>query len=115
MLVEEFSSGYYSTEVYVEPGEGAPSINDSDYRDLLYEVFPPGEHEGMILFQLDEHFFPIEPSRGVATNVLELPEEVMEVTRVNRPPQARMVLVPKPWFAESMCQQFTQGRSYQRE
>lgn len=100
MLVEEFSSGYYLTQAYVEPGSPRPQINDESYRDLQHELFPPGKHEDAILFQLDNKIFNIEPSRKVPSGVFEVPETELEGTRIRNPPSQREIMVPKPWMIE---------------
>lgn len=98
MRVEELSSGYYITELYIEPGEEQPRVNDHNYRDLQYEVHHAGSDEQGIVFQVDGTIFPVEPSRDIPTEVLTLPEELMEHTRVKNPPARRGIMVPKPWF-----------------
>lgn len=110
MEVNQFSRAYFQTQVYVEPGEHVATINDDDYRDLLYEIYPPGQKQQRIIFQLDEHYFEVEPSRKVAANVLELPARIMNETRVSRPPEARGVLVPKPNQANWMYEAFNPRR-----
>lgn len=100
MRVEEFSTGYYVAEMYVESGGDVPRVNDEDYRELQYEVHEAGSGEQDIVFQLDEQLFVVEPSRDIPTDVVALPEGIIENTFIKHPPALRQLRVPKPWFFE---------------
>lgn len=98
MVLEEFSTSYYLTELYVEMGKENAKVNDQYYRDLQYEIHHTGSVEQEILFQLDGVFFAVEPSRNIPTGVIELPNELIENTSIKNPPTLRGLMLPKPWF-----------------
>lgn len=98
MYVEDFSSGYYFIECYIEPGWEIPQINDHDYRKFQHQIHDPGSIEQGIYFQIDGIFFMVEPSRHVPTQVLKIPEGVLEYTKVKNPPTRRGIKIPKPWM-----------------
>lgn len=98
MRVEEFSTGYYLAQVFVEPGSERPRINSHDYQDLQKAVHETGGKEQEVLFQCDGFAFPVEPSRSLPTDTLKLPEEAIGKVNIANPPSRKIVRVPKAWM-----------------
>lgn len=99
MLVEEFNNGYYLTEVYVEPTKGNIAVvNEENYRDIQYELYPAGEHGKEIMFKIEEEYVSVEPDRGAPNRTLQLPNTLIDDLRVRNPPKRKQVLIPKPWM-----------------
>lgn len=101
MQLERYSGGEYITEMYVEPGDSdAPTISATDYEDIQYELYDPGEHDDRVLVKVENVFLPVQPDEGVRANVLELPSGVLQKTTVTNPPSVRPVFVQKPWMVD---------------
>lgn len=99
MWIDELSSGYYVTEMYVESGNETAVINDETYRDFQYEIGTPGTGDDVI-FALDGVWFPVMPSKEVPFDTLTVSDDLIDATRIKHPPTRREIMVPKPWFAE---------------
>lgn len=99
MLVEDYSTGYYVTEVMVEPHDrDVPCINDEAYRTLQFEIYDgPDEHGERVMFKLEDYTFEVEPHTGTPSCVLNLPLDLIEETRIRHPPARRPAFVVKPW------------------
>lgn len=101
MQLDRYSGGEYITKMYVEPGDhDAPTISTSDYEDIQYELYDPGEHIDRILVKVENVFLPVRPDANVRANVLELPGAVLRKTTITNPPAVRPVFVQKPWMAD---------------
>lgn len=99
MYVEEFSPGYYISQLIIEPNnDDSVYVNDADFQDVQYELYSAGEINSPVIFQIDRHFLDIEPDRSVPASVLEIPDQILEYMTIPEPPTIREIFIPKPWM-----------------
>jgi len=100
--IEKFSAGYYVLSgLYIKPAETyTVRMNDVLY-DEIKSYIGGGRDVSVVLKQPEhgEHLAP-EPTPSVATDVLELPYEVVSDMDLDRTPAQRALLLAKPQHAK---------------
>ena len=95
-MFEQFSSGYYLGEMYVEPHDGDYAVlNRADHERVNEQLYATGEGlerlDAPLVMKLDGRHFPVLGDGDVPTGTLALPPTYTE----RRLPASREVLLAK--------------------
>lgn len=97
MALTDFSGGYYSLDMQVQPYSNGPVIESDLYDHLDSEVYKQTNAPVTFKLSMDNGaYFNVEPENGVPPSVLALPEAWVENFDVSNDGRARKVFVLKP-------------------
>jgi len=99
-MFEEFSAGYYVGRLYIEPYDRDHAAMDRDQHEVaneqVYATDEPIERlDHPLVMKVDETHVPVFAADDVSTDILGLPETVLDSTGVDQPPTLTEVLVAK--------------------
>lgn len=102
-----FSSGYYLGRLYVAPSEGEDAVlQETQHENVNRELYADGTGierlDQPLVMKLDTNHFAVHPDDSVPEGALGVPEEVLEATNVENPPELREVLLAKAEHAERL-------------
>lgn len=96
MSLEEFSGGYYRTEMSVQPYDDGPVIQNSLYDFINREIYAQTDAPITMRVGLDQGpYFTVEAENAVPSDVLAMPREWMDDMEIHDQ-EARNVFVLKP-------------------
>ncbi len=108
-MFEPFSSGYYLGRLYVEPAQGeAAVLNHTHHASVNEALYADGEGleslEHPLVMKLENRHFPVHPGESVPEGTLAVPEDLLEATQIENPPELREVLLAKAAHAKRLVE-----------
>jgi len=102
-----FSSGYYLGRFYVEPARGdAGLLHREQHTSANEQLYATGEGverlDHPLVMKLEQRHFEVRPADAVPEGTLAVPEDVLEDTRVDNPPELKEVLLAKAEHARRL-------------
>ncbi|MFC4988426.1 MULTISPECIES: DUF5802 family protein [Saliphagus] len=99
-MFEAFSGGYYLGRLYVTPTDGDRVLmDDGQHERVNRELYATGEGveplDTPVVMKLDATHFRVHGDEAVPANTLEIPEALLEDSRIRNPPQLREVLLAR--------------------
>lgn len=99
-MFEEFSAGYYVGQLYIKPYAGDHAVMArSQHVEANEQVYATGETIDQLnhplVMKVDQHHVPVFAAEDISTDMLGLPDDVLEAIRVGHPPTLKEVLVAK--------------------
>ena len=115
-MIREFSGGYYRAEMDVQPVDRGPIIDPGLFYLLNERIYEDSDSLPVMRLTLNRgpHFVP-EPENGVPTNVIGLPEDIIDASQDGSVTESANIFVLKPSAAEryqSSIGQSTYERSH---
>ncbi len=100
IMFEAFSGGYYLGRLYVTPTDGDRVLmDDGQHERVNRELYATGEGveplDTPVVMKLDATHFRVHGDEAVPANTLEIPEALLEDSRIRNPPQLREVLLAR--------------------
>lgn len=108
-MFEPFSSGYYLGRLYVEPAPGDEAVlQRRQHESVNKELYATGEGierlDTPLVMKLHERHFPVHAGESVPERTLAVPEELLEDTRIENPPELTEVLLAKADHAKRLVE-----------
>jgi hypothetical protein len=99
-MFEEFSSGYYLGRLYVEPYDGEQAaMRRDDHEQINEQLYTSGEGverlDSPLVMKVDHHHLAVRGEDGIPEGTLALPEDLLDDTRIDNPPELTEVLLAK--------------------
>ncbi|MHC3438439.1 DUF5802 family protein [Natrialbaceae archaeon A-gly3] len=99
-MFEVFSRSYYLGRLYVTPSDGDYArMHSQQHERVNEELYATGEGverlDTPLVMKLESSHFPVLGGEDVPTNTLEVPEPILEDTRIRNPPELQEVFLAK--------------------
>lgn len=99
-MFEKFSAGYYIGQLYVEPYDGHHTVMDCEqHQEANEQVYATGEPierlDHPLVMKIDKSHLPVFAADGVPADTLGVPDDVLKITRIEKPPILKEIFVAK--------------------
>lgn len=113
MAIEDFSNGYYKTEMSVQPYADGPTIERGLYDFIARKFYTKTDAPVTMRIGLDKGpMFKPSGEASIPTNVLGLPLSDIEASNIHPSDDSVAVFVLKPEFAYMFQQASTLGEEF---
>ncbi len=105
-MIKDFSNGYYAATMTIQPLSSGPSIEKGLYDIIDSRFYEDTDTPVTMRLGLDSdgtHFRP-EPEGAMPTNVLGLPQSMLDQMKVHPSAEDVTVLILKPGHAEILSE-----------
>ncbi|RBI63383.1 hypothetical protein DMJ13_02255 [halophilic archaeon] len=108
-MFAEFSSGYYLGRLYVEPHDGERAVmRRNQHERVNRELYNTGEGierlDSPLVMKLGRKHLSVHGDDGVPEGTLAIPDDLLEGTSVENPPELTEVLLAKADRAAQILQ-----------
>lgn len=108
-MFEPFSSGYLLGRLYVEPGASDEAVlHRAQHETVNQNLYASGTGverlDHPLVMKLENRHFPVHADDSVPKGTLAVPEDILEATRVENPPELREVLLAKAEHAKRLLE-----------
>lgn len=112
-MMEEFSGGYYKTEMTVQEYSQGPVIENGLYDYINRKIYAQTNAPITLRVGMDKGpYFPVESEAAVPTDVLALPKEWMDDMMINAS-DPKSVFILKPAFSYFVNQSVNQRSTFE--
>lgn len=115
MTLEEFSNGYYRTQMTVQPYSDGPVIERGLYDRINDNIYAQTDAPVTIRVGLNGGpYFPVGEENAVPTDVLALPRDWMDDMGIHDECEVRSVFVLKPSHSYVINQSMKIGKKFEK-
>lgn len=111
VMFEVFSRSYYLGRLYVTPSDGDHArMHSQQHERVNEELYATGDGverlDTPLVMKLESSHFPVLGGEDIPTNTLEVPEPILEDTRIRNPPELQEVFLAKRDRARQLLSYF---------
>ena len=108
-MFEPFSSGYYLGRLYVEPTSSETALlQRAQHLSVNEQLYANGSGierlDHPLVMKLGTRHFPVQAGESVPEGTLAVPEELLEDSRIENPPELREVFLAKAEHAKRLVE-----------